>query len=364
MRPFTRLLDLVTLRSEKPIRRLLAYYVLLAAVVFALSRFVPVIQWVAEGVGLAAADSAQQLLQDGLAGTGGGIGEAPAASSLELLLETIQVMFFSLALMLPVSWVFMSARRAASFDQSIVQTLLILPLVVAGIVVVVQTSLALAFSLAGIVAALRLRPRIRDVRDTVYLFLGIGVGLAVGVHAVIVAAVLTVTFNVVVLLIWRYDFGRKVLEPTANAQWSEPLGDIAGQDEENAVPDRDLILALSPQRAAVLAKRFRRISKVLGTSKRKPRYNAILTVTTKTISEAQVRIEKVLDTMTRRWRLDEVASHNGKPAELYYLVRIRKSVSRDQFLTALRESAGPAIETADVEIGDALAQEQEQGEAA
>lgn len=359
MRQFTRLLDLMTLRSEKPLRRLIAYYLLLAVVVFALSRFIPVIEWMAVGVGLAPAEVATQLLQDGLAGAGAPIGGVPAASNLQLLFETIQVMFFTLALMLPVSWVFMTARRAASFDQSIVQALLILPLVVAGVVVVVQTSLALAFSLAGIVAGLRIRTNIRDVRDTVYLFLGIGVGLAVGVHALIVAAVLSVTFNLVAVFIWRYDFGRRVLEPSASAQWSGPLSDLAVKDDESAVPDRDLVLALSPKRAETLAKRFRRVSKVLGTAKKKPRYNAILTVTTATISEAQTQIETVLDTFTRRWRLDEVATHDAKPAELYYLVRIRKSVTRDDFLTAIRENAGSAILTADLEIGDALNQEKQ-----
>jgi hypothetical protein len=363
MRLFTRLLDVIALRSEKPFRRLLAYYLFLGAVIFILYRLLPFAEDVLQNVNLAPPDQASQVLEDGLPGasevvtTGGG----PTAG-LPLVFSAVGVMLFTLALMLPVSWVFMSARRASNFDQSIVQTLLILPLVVAGIVMVVQTSLALAFSLGGIVAGLRIRTTIRDVRDMVYLFLGIGVGLAVGVHALIVATVLSVTFNMVVLAAWRYDFGRKVLEPTASAQRSGPLGDLVEQEESAAgVPDRDLVLALSPQRAEALAKRFRRVSRVLGNSKGAPRYNAILTVTTGAVSEAQTRVEQVLDTMSRRWRLDEVATHEGKPSELYYLVRVRKSVTRDQFLTAIRESAGSTIVTADLEIGDALAQEKEKG---
>lgn len=362
MRLFTRLLDLVTLGSEKPLRRLIAYYLLLGGVVFALSHVIPFAGGMAQQAGIGAVDDASRLLQDGLSGVGMPVPSAQneGVSAFMLTLSTIQVMFFTLALMLPVSWVFMSARRAATFDQSVVQTLIILPLVVAGIVVVVQTSLALAFSLGGIVAGLRIRTTIRDVRDTVYVFLGIGVGLAVGVHALIVAAVLSVSFNFVAVLIWRYDFGRKVLEPSAGSQWSGPLGDLAVQDEEAGVPDRDLVLALSPKRAEALAKRFQRVSKVLGTSKKKPRYNSILTVTTLKVGEAQALIERVLDTLSRRWRLDEVATHDGKPTELYYLVKIRKSVTRDHLLTALRESAGAVIDTADLEIGDALTQEKQQ----
>jgi hypothetical protein len=59
-----------------------------------------------------------------------------------------------------------------------VQLLIILPLVVAGIVVLVKDSLALAFSLAGIVAAVRFRNTLDDSKDAVYVFLATGVGLA------------------------------------------------------------------------------------------------------------------------------------------------------------------------------------------
>lgn len=66
-------------------------------------------------------------------------------------------LFFSmlgaLLLMLPVSWVYKGIHRDSEHDQSLDETTLILPAVVAGIVMVVQHSLALAFSLAGIVAA-------------------------------------------------------------------------------------------------------------------------------------------------------------------------------------------------------------------
>jgi hypothetical protein len=175
-----------------------------------------------QDAGLVPVDAAQGVLLDGLPGTREGISGGGEITGLQLVISTVQVMLFTLALMLPVSWVFMSARRA-NFDQAVVQTLLTLPLVVAGVVMVVQTSIALAFALTGIVAALRIRTTIRDVRDLVYLFSGIGVGIAVAVHALVVATVLSVTFNVVVLLIWRYDFGRRVLEPSASAQWSGPL---------------------------------------------------------------------------------------------------------------------------------------------
>ncbi|MES2305775.1 MAG: DUF4956 domain-containing protein [Gemmatimonadota bacterium] len=356
---FKRMMDALTLGSAKPIQRLVAYYLFLGAVIFVVCYFVPGAAALLFGGGhVAALTGNPDLLADGLAPAVKG-GSVAVEGGLDLVITTLIVMFSTLALMLPVSWVFMSARRARDFSQSVVQTLVILPLVVAGIVLVVRTSLALAFSLGGIVAGLRFRTTTQDVRDMVYIFLGIGVGLAAGVQSLIVAAVLSVTFNFVVLMIWRYDFGRNVLEPTAASQWSEPLGDLAERDTALGVPDRDLILALSPKKAAVLAKRFDRVSKALGPTQKKPRFNAVLTVTTESVAEAQKRIELVLNVLARRWRLDQVITTEGKPAELYYLVGIRKSVTRDKMLTAIREGAGDAVNAVDLEVGEAASHEKQ-----
>jgi hypothetical protein len=360
---FKRMIDVFTLGSDRPIRRLVAYYFVLAAVVAVLFHFVPYFNDLFSGAraqGIIRGNP--QILQDALTGGRDAVGVATAETNLDQALKTMFVLLSTLALMLPVSWVFMSARQTRDFNQSVVQTLLILPLAVAGIVLVVHDSLALAFSLAGIVAGVRFRSTLRDVRDTVYIFLGIGVGLTTGVQSFTIAAVLTVMFNFVVLLVWRYDFGRNVLQPTAASHWSEPLGDLADtKPGAEQVPDRDLVLALSPKKAAVLAKRFDRVHKLLGTSKKKPRFNAILTIVAETsaLPDAQSRVEVVLDSLARRWRLDQVVTNEGKPSELFYLVGVRKTVTRDRFLTAVRSHGGDKILSADLEIGDVVASEKQ-----
>lgn len=104
-------------------------------------------------------------------------------SSLAYLAITTALMLIgTILLMMPVSWVYMSARQIQGHNQSVVQTLIILPLVVAGIVLIVRDSLALAFSLAGVVAAVRFRISLRDTRDVVFIFLSIAVGFAAGVQ--------------------------------------------------------------------------------------------------------------------------------------------------------------------------------------
>jgi hypothetical protein len=65
----------------------------------------------------------------------------------------------------------------------------------------------LAFSLAGIVAGVRFRHPLKDSAETTYLFTAIAVGVACGVNAVEVAAIVSIFFNYTVLGLWATEFG-------------------------------------------------------------------------------------------------------------------------------------------------------------
>lgn len=110
-------------------------------------------------------------------------------------------------LMLPVSWVHKCIHRLSSYDHSLDETTLILPGVVAAIVLVVQHSLALAFSLAGIVAGVQFRRALQDTFDALFILVAIGTGIAAGVRALEIAAVLTVFFTYATLYVHLFGDG-------------------------------------------------------------------------------------------------------------------------------------------------------------
>ena len=112
-------------------------------------------------------------------------------------------------LMIPITWVYMDMRTKEALDQSLVETMLILPVVVAGIVIVVQNSLALAFSLAGIVAGVQFRNTLKDPGDSLFILIAIGTGLAAGVGAAEVAGIVTIAFNYLFVTLWGLDYGGK-----------------------------------------------------------------------------------------------------------------------------------------------------------
>ncbi len=119
----------------------------------------------------------------------------------------IYAMSATLLLMLPVSWVYKAIHTDSVYDHSIDTTTLVLPAVVAGIVTVVQHSLALAFSLAGIVAGVRFRRALNDTFDTLFILASIGVGIAAGVKSLEIAIVLIVFFNYAALAVCAFGDG-------------------------------------------------------------------------------------------------------------------------------------------------------------
>jgi hypothetical protein len=116
-------------------------------------------------------------------------------------------MFCTLLLMLPVSWVYKTIHDDSVYDHSLDETALVLPAVVAGIVLIVQHSLALAFSLAGIVAGVRFRRALSDTFDTLFIFVAIGVGIAAGIKSLEIAAVLSIFFNYATVFVCAFGDG-------------------------------------------------------------------------------------------------------------------------------------------------------------
>jgi hypothetical protein len=110
-------------------------------------------------------------------------------------------------LMLPVSWVHKGIHHSSAYDHSLDETTLILPGIVAAIVLVVQHSLALAFSLAGIIAGVQFRRALQDTFDALFILVAIGTGIAAGVEALDIAAVLTIFFSYATLYVYYYGDG-------------------------------------------------------------------------------------------------------------------------------------------------------------
>ncbi len=135
---------------------------------------------------------------------------------------------------LPVSWTYMSIRHGDEYDQSLISTIIILPMVVTSIVVVVQNSLSLAFALGGIAGAVRFKNSLKSSGDALFILLSVGIGLSAGIGAVELAAVMSIAFNFGFLVLWFTEYGERegmkrymsdfVIDPGAPAAVPPPTG--------------------------------------------------------------------------------------------------------------------------------------------
>ena len=113
----------------------------------------------------------------------------------------------AVVMMVPVSWVYMAIRNTTKLDQSLLETMIILPIAVTGIVLIVHNSLALAFSLTGVVAGVRFRNALKNTADSVFIFMAVGVGLAAGIGMLMIALIMTIIFNYTFGVLWALNYG-------------------------------------------------------------------------------------------------------------------------------------------------------------
>lgn len=306
-----------------PFLRLLVYYVMLVAVLSLLVYFVPAVRE-------AFLSPKALAVQDGgvLAGpVSEGLGDTVSLNeAMRRALVTLLVILGALSLVLPVAWVYMLTKRFR-YDPALVSSVIILPIVVAGIAMVVKGSMALAFALAGIVAAVRFRNTLKDPRDAVYIFLVIGIGLSAGVQALDVALVMSLAFNYVVLLVWKFNVG------------SIYSGRYARTGILSAGPQR-LLVAQDPQGQSEVRRRMLDHATEIRTE-------GILLVHSTTPDMARHTVQEALADMARDWQLVDVVQREDGLFTLEYLVRLKKSTTAPELVGALDERWGAQVEAAE-----------------
>lgn len=315
---------------ESPFLQLICYYLLLISVVAALMYFFPSTRRAfLSPVTLPAVPGevgeVSELLRGGTTSA-----DAAHANMVRVALNrayaTTLAIIGALALVVPVAAVYMRIKRL-QYDPALVRSVVILPIVVAGIALVVKNSLALAFSLAGIVAAVRFRNTLKDPRDAVYIFLVIAIGLSAGVQALDVALVMSLIFNFVVLFLWRFNVG-------------SVYGGRYGQTGILAIGDPGLFVARGPAERKQI-----RLDLLEETGQMEP--DGILLVHARDPEIARQMVQEALRESADDWRLAQVAPRGDELTTLEYLVQMKKDSSPLDLVGTLDERWSAQVQAAE-----------------
>jgi hypothetical protein len=245
-------------------------------------------------------------------------------------------------LSLPLSWLYTITRQKRGYRQSVVHTLILLPVVVSGVVVMVKYSLELAFSLAGIVAAVRFRTTLEDSKDATFIFVATGVGLASGVE-LSVALTLGIVFNFVTLLLFESDFGRTParLEGEMAEERMKRAVSLANRTSQFVARlDREILEEMAPEQLEAIAdrawKRRAEAAPAPPAAEGEGKFESVLVVHTDGGTAAREAVDRVLHDMAKRWQFERGVSDPDGGQTLEYAVKLKKSTRPTAFLDALR----------------------------
>lgn len=278
-----------------------------------------------------------------LAGSGARVAATAPAWGERYWLTAVVSMVGALLLMLPIAWAYVATRERRKVDQSLVTTIALLPIAVAAIMVIVRDSLAVAFSLAGIAGLVRFRNALEDARDAMYVIVAIAVGLGAGVGALEAAAALSVLFNLVAVILWKWNTAQPVIVDIALGERLIPEGQTVLQAITSSEPPA--------RHPAPVAEWFEpAAAKPLVDTGRPPAFDAesarregILRVHAADDIPTRREVEAVLDTHAKRWVFEsDDRGADGLPT-LTYEIRLKRRYQPADLLEALQVRLGPRL---------------------
>jgi hypothetical protein len=302
------------------VRRLVLYYAAVVALVTVMDLSVPLAP---SGEGRMLATWLEQLI----------FGTATAMRIVPAWLDATLAMATAFVLTVPTVLVYVRTRSHEAYDESLVNTVLVLPSVVTAILIVVQSSLALAFSLTGIVAAVRFRSNVKESRDALYIFASVAIGFASGVYALDVAAATSLFFVLLELFAWRSGLGGDHSRTPA-AHWADatanpgPAASAPGEGHLHAGDDRHAKPEVRPDGDA------------------KPK-SMVLRVEAGDLEHARRVVEEVLAATAKKWRFERTLHHGGRTIGLEYHARLRRSHSAETVRGRILNDGAPSVTAAE-----------------
>jgi uncharacterized membrane protein YhiD involved in acid resistance len=120
--------------------------------------------------------------------------------------DVVIVLLLSFGLCAAIGWVYQITHRGASYTQSFVQTLVLVGVIVAVVMLVIGSDIARAFALVGSLSIIRFRNAIKETRDVGFIFLTIALGMAVGTRFYLLAVITALFISLIILIMTRLNW--------------------------------------------------------------------------------------------------------------------------------------------------------------
>ncbi len=252
------------------------------------------------------------------------------------LITTLLALLIAFVLAVPVAWVH-ALTKAEAPNPSLTQTLIVLSIIVAGVMLLLEDNLARAFSLVGVVAAVRYRNNLIDPKDAAYVFLSLAIGMSCGLQAYHVGLLLCGFACAILLMLWVFHAGA----PTVGE--GQVLEALKGREKKGKRTPAEAMAWLTADARerveAELEKQSRYIMLAAQhQSKSGKRPNCVVTVQTTGAAATRDAVNQELDDHRGRWQLLDSREEDGV-VTLEYLGRLgKRRIPPSKLLERLREA--------------------------
>ncbi len=151
-----------------------------------------------------------------------GAPSAPAAPDLGTACFSL---LFAFVLGQLVAWVYACTHSGVSYSRSFTQSLVVITMVVALVMLVIGDNIVTAFGLLGALAIVRFRNVLKDARDLVFVFACLVIGMAIGAQRHDMALVGALAVLAAVVHLRATSFGSRGRWDGHLTCWIEPDGD-------------------------------------------------------------------------------------------------------------------------------------------
>lgn len=105
-----------------------------------------------------------------------------------------------------ISFVYRLTYRGPNYSITFVNSLIILSMITAIVIMVIGNNLARAFGLVGAMSIIRFRTAVKDTQDIVFIFFALTVGMAAGVGLASIALSGTIFIGVILIILFKIDY--------------------------------------------------------------------------------------------------------------------------------------------------------------
>ena len=121
--------------------------------------------------------------------------------------EVIINSLVAFVLSMVIAYTYKNTHQGLSYSQSFVLTIIFITVIIGFVMMVIGNSLTRAFALVGALSIIRFRTVVKDTKDTAYIFLALGVGMAAGTANYFIALYATVFMSAIAWILYKFNFG-------------------------------------------------------------------------------------------------------------------------------------------------------------